>query len=171
MRHARTVRITLSRSAPERLMKRKRIGCGIRTVILRRILPRFSLTVHITRIRPPDSLRNGKHLSHGNFGLSGIVKREYLLRHVLRLVYLFVETIRDEVRLFLHHDAHRDARQSLSEGGHFGQRLAIPAPEISFVDEISMADDQKAAVLAGSLDVLKSVVQLLDVNSRYRANL
>ena len=129
------------------------------------------LTVHISRIDTAYAGRHREQLPQCDFRLAWIVERKYLGRQVFRREDLLIETVRDEVGFLLQHDADRDAGESIPTGSQFGLSLTISAAEISFIDKPSVAHDQQPAVLAGLLDVLKRVIELLSIGAGQGANL
>src|SRR5580704_14203819 len=96
MRRAGRVGITVSWSAPQRLMKRKGIGGRVRTIVRSRRIPSLFFAANIYGIDPSYSSRHGEQLPQRDVSLARIVERKYLRRHVFRREYLLIETLRNQ---------------------------------------------------------------------------
>jgi hypothetical protein len=67
----------------------------------------------------------------------------------------------------MHQDAYGNTGERLAARHGVRRCLTVGAAEISFVHEPAMAHNQKAAILAGPLDVLENRIELLNVQTRF----
>ena len=152
------IRIPRAGIAPKRLVKRNRIsGCN-RSIFGGRIQSHF-LSQDPSRIGAANARRHGKQLAELNIGLPFVFERKRLGRHVALVEDSLLHSFRNSIFLLAEHDANRNTRVGFAAGSEFGRSLAISAAEVALVYEPSVPRDQKSAVLAGVLGVVKRLVQ------------
>ena len=105
-----------------------------------------------------------KQLTKGDLSFGWIVQR-----HRLRQIF-FVENLRlqafGNLRFFLgQHDARGDAGVYLSHGSGGRYGFAVAPPVVPLINQPTVTNNQKAAVLAGAGSICKGLVELLHINA------
>ncbi len=72
---------------------------------------------------------------------------------------LLCQAIGKAAALFGQHDSAGNAGEHLADGIHIGVGFPVAAAKILLVDQVSVADDEQAAVLTAGLGVLKRLIQ------------